>query len=77
MKVIELRLARLERGASRERPASYAVTVSVDAIGNDEAIRAAIAEHRRRTGYAGAVLVVPQSMTETEWLARHGHAGAL
>jgi hypothetical protein len=32
--------------------------------GDDEAKRAAIAEHRRRTGYTGAVVVVPARMTQ-------------
>jgi hypothetical protein len=34
--------------------------------------RAAIEEHRRRTGYAGGVVVAPAEMTVDEWLAGYG-----
>lgn len=72
MRALARRVARLESSADRERPATYAVRVPADAIGNDEAIEAVIAEHRRQTGYMGAVLIVPPEMTVTDWVARYG-----
>jgi hypothetical protein len=33
-----------------------------------------IAEHRRCTGYTGAVVVAPAWITQSEWVARYGRA---
>jgi hypothetical protein len=57
MKVIELRLARLEREGSRT-PASYVVRLPADALHDDEAVRAAIAAHQRQTGWMGPVVLL-------------------
>jgi hypothetical protein len=75
MKVIELRLARLERSGAKA-PTSYVVRVPADAVHDDEAVRAAIADHQRRTGWMGPVLLVEPEMTQSEWLARYGRAEA-
>ena len=37
-----------------------------------EATRAAIAEHRRCTGWSGPVILAPAQMTQAEWLAHFG-----
>jgi hypothetical protein len=47
------------------------VHLSSDAMDDEEAVCAAIAEHRRRTGYAGAEILAPREMTQDEWLARY------
>jgi len=48
--------------AVRGRFAKYVEHVPADAIGDEETIRVAIEDHRRRTGYAGAVLIEPQKV---------------
>ena len=47
-----------------------------EAIGDDEAVRAAIAEHRRSTGWMGPVILAPARMTQAEWVACFGAGGA-
>jgi hypothetical protein len=48
------------------------VRVSAEVVDDEEAVCAAIAEHRRRTGHTGAVMLMPPEMTQDEWLARYG-----
>jgi len=65
---MQRRLAALEM---RSRPAgSYVVRKPADA--DDDAVIAAIAEHRLRTGWTGPVMLAEPDMTEDEWLARFG-----
>jgi hypothetical protein len=75
VRTLELRLVRLERAGS-VAAASYAVRLPADAMHDDEAVRAAIADHQRRTGWMGPVLLAEPEMTEAEWLARYGRAEA-
>ena len=73
MKPIELRLVRLERERAANRATqSYVVRVPAEAMGDSDAVRTAIEEHRRVTGRAGWVVVAPAAMTKSEWLARYG-----
>ena len=73
MKPIELRLVRLERERAGNRAAqSYVVRVPAEAIGDADAVRAAIEEHWRVTGRTGWVVVAPAATTQREWLARYG-----
>jgi hypothetical protein len=39
---------------------------------SDQATAAAIAEHRRGTGWVGPVIPAPLEMSKSEWIARHG-----
>ncbi len=71
MRALALRVARLE-GAATGSVASYVVRVAPDAMGDAEAVRAAIAEHRRYTGWTGPVMLAPARMTQAEWLAHYG-----
>ena len=73
MTTLERRVVRLEGIVATPAPSpSYVVWVPSEAIGAAEAVRAAISEHQRRTGYQGAVMVLPTLMTKAEWLARYG-----
>ncbi|MBL6081648.1 hypothetical protein JMJ56_27025 [Belnapia sp. T18] len=61
------RLAALE---ARRAPApSYVVFLSDEDLANPAAQEAAIAEHQRRTGWAGPVIVAPVEVTVEEWVA--------
>lgn len=71
MKAIGLRLTRLER-AGGGPAASCVARLPIEAMGDEEAVLAAIAEHRRRTGYAGAIVLACSKMTKDEWIARYG-----
>jgi hypothetical protein len=73
VRALERRLVRLEGAVAGPAP-SFVVWVPPDALGDAEAVRAAIAEHRHRTGWRGAVMVLPPRMTQDEWLARYGRA---
>ena len=76
MNGIERRLARLERaGTGTRRNHNYVVRLPAEAMGDREAVRAAIEEHRQRTGYAGAVAVMPNRVTVDEWIALYGRSG--
>ena len=70
MKALALRVARLEGAVTGLAP-SYVVRLPPEAMGDDEATRAAIAEHRRSTGWTGPVMLAPARMTQSEWLARY------
>ena len=71
MKALALRVARLE-GKATGSAASYVVRLPPETMGDDEAVRAAIAEHRRCTGWTGPVMLAPARMTQAEWVARFG-----
>ena len=51
---------------------SYDVRVPHGAMGDADAVRAAIEEHWRVTGRTGWVVLAPAAMTKSEWLARYG-----
>ena len=69
MKPIELRLVRLERERAANRATqSYVVRVPAEAMGDSDAVRTAIEEHRRVTPRAGWAVVAPAAMTKSEWL---------
>jgi hypothetical protein len=65
------KLVRLNGAAVGAAP-SYVVRMPADAIRDDEAVRAAIADHQRRTGWMGPVVLAEPEMSEAEWLARFG-----
>ena len=73
MKALALRVARLEGKATGSAP-SYVVRLPPETMGDDEAVRAAIAEHRRCTGWTGPVMLAPARMTQAEWVARYGRS---
>ena len=75
VKPLERRLVRLE-GAVTGVASRYMVRLPGEAIGDDEAVRAAIAEHRRSTGWMGPVILAPARMTQAEWVACFGAGGA-
>ena len=75
MKLLERRLVRLEAADTGAAP-SYVVRLPSEAMGDDEAVRAAIAEHRRCTGWTGPVMLAPARMTQAEWVACFGAGGA-
>ncbi|MBL6082604.1 hypothetical protein JMJ56_32070 [Belnapia sp. T18] len=61
------RLAALE---ARHRPTpSYVVELTDEEMADPVAVRAAIAENQRRTGWAGPVIVAPAEVTVEEWMA--------
>lgn len=74
MKTLELRLVRLEGAATGLAP-SYVVRLPAEALEDGEAASEAIAEHRRRTGWTGGVVLAPARLTQSEWLARYGQVG--
>jgi hypothetical protein len=66
------RLVRLEGAVAGSAP-SYVVKMPADAMDDAKAVRAAIADHQRRTGYAGVVVLAPAWMTQSEcWPAMAG-----
>ena len=71
MTALERRVVRLE-GIVAGPPSSYVVFVEPEALGDAEAVCAAIAEHRRRTGWKRPVMVLPPVLTTAEWLRRYG-----
>ena len=71
MKALALRVARLEGKALPDRRLPT-WSGSARTMGDDEAVRAAIAEHRRCTGWTGPVMLAPARMTQAEWVARYG-----
>jgi hypothetical protein len=75
MTALERRVVRLEDAVAGPAPSpSYVVWVPSEAIGDAEAVQAAISEHQRRTGYQGAVMVLPPLMTTAQF--RQGARGA-
>jgi hypothetical protein len=56
-------LVRLEGAVAGSAP-SYVVKMPADAMDDAKAVRAAIADHQRRTGYAGVVVLAPAWMTK-------------
>jgi hypothetical protein len=75
VRALALRVARLEGAVAGTAPSpSYVVSLPPEALGDDEAVRAAISEHRRRTGWTKAVVVMPHALTTAEWSARYGRA---
>jgi hypothetical protein len=67
---LKLRLVPLEGEAVGGSAPSFVVRMPVDA--DREAVRAAITDHQRRTGWMGPIVLAPPEMTEAEWLARFG-----
>ena len=63
------RLAALE-ARHWSRP-SYVVELADDALADPVAVKATVAEHRRRTGWTGPVIVAPVEVTVEEWVGRH------
>ena len=74
VRALALRVARLEGAATGLAP-SYVVRVPAEAMGDADAKRAAIAEHRRCTGWTGPVVLAPARMTQSEWVARDWAGG--
>ena len=72
MRALALRVARLEGAVTGLAPSYDVVRVPAEAMGDAPAKRAAIAEHRRCTGWTGPVVLLPARMTLTEWVARYG-----
>jgi hypothetical protein len=71
MKALEFRVARLEHASHNGRH-NNGVTMAAGTIHDEQAVRAAIAGHQRRTGWTGPMLLVEPELTEVEWLARYG-----
>lgn len=66
---IHRRIAALE--ARHRSTPSYVVEVSDEEMADAVAMQAAIAEHRRRTGWAGPVIVAPAEVAVEEWAERN------
>lgn len=47
------------------------VELADDALADPVAVKATVAEHRRRTGWTGPVIVAPVEVTVEEWVGRH------
>ena len=70
---IRRRVAALE---GRRQPATgYVVYVTAEQQADPAVVEAAIAEHRRRTGWTGPVMLAPPEVTVEEWVAENGRAG--
>ena len=66
---IHRRLTALE--ARHRSTPSYVVEVSDEDMADLAAMQAAIAEHQRRTGWTGPVIVAPAEVTVEEWAERN------
>ena len=66
---MQRRLAALE-ARHRSRP-SYVVELSDEEMTDLMVMQAAIAEHRRQTGWTGPVIVAPAEVTVEEWAERN------
>ena len=66
-------MARLE-GTDTGAAPSYVVRVSAETLDDDEAVHAAIAEHRRCTGWMGPVMLAPARMTLGTLFHKYGDA---
>jgi hypothetical protein len=67
---IQRRVAALE--ASRRPAPGYVVYVTAEQQADPAVVEVAIAEHRRRTGWVGPVMLAPPEMTVEEWMAENG-----
>ena len=64
---IRRRVAALE---GRHKPAAgYVVYVTAEQQADMAVVEAATADHRRRTGWAGPVILAPPEVTVEEWVA--------
>ncbi|SDD94151.1 hypothetical protein [Belnapia rosea] len=64
---IHRRVAALE---ARRAPApSYVIWLSDEDLASPAAVGVAIAEHQRRTGWTGPVILAPPEATMEEWMA--------
>ena len=66
---MQRRLTALE--ARHRSTPSYVVEVSDEDMADPVAMQAAIAEHQRKTGWTGPVIVAPFEATVEEWAERN------
>jgi hypothetical protein len=71
MKKLQQRLARLEH-SNVVLSTSYVVRLPAEALGDAEAVSAAITEHQSLSSQTSFVLLAPIKMTMHEWVAHYG-----